>query len=204
MQMNGARNVAAGLDATWTALNDSAVLKECIPGCELIEATAPNEYRVTMTSRIGRVAPGSPAVGPGRRRASRVVQARLRRPGRCRRIRERFGARGTRRGRGHDARGLCGHGADRRRLARIGSRLIDAAATKVSNDFFARFAERLAPRGEVSELPASPAASPATTNPAAVDSPGSRRAAWGLIAIGVVACLFVYIAWKLYSATSDP
>ncbi len=55
MQMNGARNVAASLDATWTALNDSAVLKECIPGCELIEATGPNEYRVTMTSRIGPV-----------------------------------------------------------------------------------------------------------------------------------------------------
>lgn len=32
-------------------------------------------------------------------------------------------------------------------------------------------------------------------------SPGPRRAAWGLIAIGVAACLFVYIAWKLYSAS---
>jgi carbon monoxide dehydrogenase subunit G len=33
MQMNGARNVAADLDATWAALNDSAVLMDCIPGC---------------------------------------------------------------------------------------------------------------------------------------------------------------------------
>ena len=202
MQMNGARNVAAGLDATWTALNDSAVLKECIPGCELIEATAPNEYRVTMTSRIGPVS----AKFSGRISLSDIeppVSYKLAFEGQG-------GAAGFVSG---SARvGLVAEGATTRvdyvvtaqvggKLAQIGSRLIDAAATKVSNDFFARFAERLAPRGEVSELPASPAASPATTNPAAVDSPGSRRAAWGLIAIGVVACLFVYIAWKLYSAS---
>ena len=69
------------------------------------------------------------------------------------------------------------------KLAQIGSRLI------------------LAQRDEVNEVPASPAASPARTNPAAIDSPGPRWAAWGLIALGVAVCLFAYIAWKLYSAS---
>jgi uncharacterized protein len=202
MQMNGARTVEAGLDATWTALNDPAVLKECIPGCELIEATAPNQYRVTMTARIGPVS----ATFSGRISLSDIdppTSYKLAFEGQG-------GAAGFVNG---SARvGLVAEGATTRvdyavtaqvggKLAQIGSRLIDAAATKVSNDFFARFAEHLSPRDEASGVSASPAPSPAGKNPVAVDSPGPRRVVWGLIAIGVAACLFVYIAWKLYSAS---
>jgi carbon monoxide dehydrogenase subunit G len=206
--MNGARNVAADLDATWAALNDSAVLKECIPGCELIEATAPTKYRVTMASRIGPVS----AKFCGQISLSDIeppVSYKITFEGQG-------GAAGFVNG---SARvGLVAEGATTRvdymvtaqvggKLAQIGSRLIDAAATKVSNDFFARFAEHLAKRDEVNEVPAPPAASAASaasaarTNPAAMDSQAPRRGAWGLIAIGVAACLFAYIAWKLSPAS---
>ena len=55
MEMNGSRTVPADIDTTWRALNDPEVLKACIPGCESVERVSDNEYRLTMTARVGPV-----------------------------------------------------------------------------------------------------------------------------------------------------
>ena len=53
--MTGEQLVPLPQDETWRALNDTAILKECIPGCESMEKTAANEYQLTMTAKVGPV-----------------------------------------------------------------------------------------------------------------------------------------------------
>ena len=55
MEMTGEQLIRATQADTWAALNDPAILKECVPGCESIELTGGNEYAVLMTARVGPV-----------------------------------------------------------------------------------------------------------------------------------------------------
>lgn len=55
MEMTGEQLIPLPQEATWEALNDPAVLKDCIPGCETIERVAENEYEITMTAKVGPV-----------------------------------------------------------------------------------------------------------------------------------------------------
>jgi hypothetical protein len=55
MEMTGEQLVPLPQDATWKALNDPAVLKDCIPGCESIERTGDNAYDVVLTAKVGPV-----------------------------------------------------------------------------------------------------------------------------------------------------
>jgi len=53
MDMTGERRIPAPRQRVWDALNDPAVLKNCIPGCESLEKTADNELRATAAVKIG-------------------------------------------------------------------------------------------------------------------------------------------------------
>src|SRR3954452_11480511 len=53
MDMTGERRIPAPRQKVWDALNDSAVLRECIPGCQSLEKTADNELRATAAVKIG-------------------------------------------------------------------------------------------------------------------------------------------------------
>jgi carbon monoxide dehydrogenase subunit G len=55
MEMTGEQLIPLPQDATWRALNDTEILKACIPGCESIEKQSDNEYVLTMTARVGPV-----------------------------------------------------------------------------------------------------------------------------------------------------
>ena len=55
MEMTGQQNIPIPQADTWQALNDTAVLKECIPGCETLDKVSDNQYELTMKSRIGPV-----------------------------------------------------------------------------------------------------------------------------------------------------
>jgi len=55
MEMTGEQLIALGQRATWDALNDPAVLKDCIPGCESMERVGDNEYEVLLVARVGPV-----------------------------------------------------------------------------------------------------------------------------------------------------
>jgi carbon monoxide dehydrogenase subunit G len=39
----------------WAALNDPDVLKQCIPGCQSLEVTGPNEMTATVIFKVGPV-----------------------------------------------------------------------------------------------------------------------------------------------------
>ena len=55
MDMEGTRALAVTQQQAWDALNDPAVLKTCIPGCDKVEATGENRYAVAMAVKIGPV-----------------------------------------------------------------------------------------------------------------------------------------------------
>jgi uncharacterized protein len=55
MEMTGEQLIPLPQAATWKALNDPAVLKDCIPGCETITRVSDSEYDVVMTARVGPV-----------------------------------------------------------------------------------------------------------------------------------------------------
>lgn len=55
MEMKGEQLIPLPQDATWSALNDTAVLKDCIPGCESIEQVGENEYSMVMAAKVGPV-----------------------------------------------------------------------------------------------------------------------------------------------------
>jgi carbon monoxide dehydrogenase subunit G len=144
MEMNGSRTVPADVDTTWRALNDPEVLKACIAGCESVERVSDHEYRMTMTARVGPVS----ARFTGRITMTDVVAPASYTLG----FEGQGGAAGFAKGEARVA--LADNKPGTRidyqvkaqvggKLAQIGSRLIDGAAAKVANDFFARFADRL-------------------------------------------------------------
>ena len=55
MEMTGQQLVPLPQQETWAALNDPAVLKDCIPGCESVERAGDNEYEVLLVAKIGPV-----------------------------------------------------------------------------------------------------------------------------------------------------
>jgi carbon monoxide dehydrogenase subunit G len=141
MEMTGEQLIAAPQQEVWDALNDPQVLKACVPGCESIDRTADNEYQVLMVARVGPVAakfkgkltlsdikpPDSYALsfegqGGAAGFAKGAAQVRL----------AALPADKTRLA--YDVKASVGG-----KLAQIGSRLVDAAAKKVADDFFRNF-----------------------------------------------------------------
>lgn len=152
MEMTGEQLIRATQAHTWAALNDPAILKECVPGCESIELTGDNEYAVLMTARVGPVS----AKFKGRMTLSNIVAP----DSYSIAFEGQGGVAGFAKGSADVSLSAAGH--DTRlayrvkanvggKLAQIGSRLVDAAAHKVASEFFAAFNERV---GE----PAHPAA----------------------------------------------
>ena len=55
MKISGTHLLNTPRDRVWQCLNDPGFLKECLPGCESMEATGPDRYRVTLTVGIAAV-----------------------------------------------------------------------------------------------------------------------------------------------------
>jgi uncharacterized protein len=55
MTMNGEYQLAAPQQVVWEKLNDPAVLKVCIPGCEQLDKTSDTEFQAVATTKIGPV-----------------------------------------------------------------------------------------------------------------------------------------------------
>jgi uncharacterized protein len=51
--IEGEERVAAPIGKVWDALNDPAVLKECIPGCQSLEKTSDSDLAATVVLKIG-------------------------------------------------------------------------------------------------------------------------------------------------------
>src|SRR5262245_64420780 len=55
MDMNGERHIAADRKTVWAALNDPAILRQCIPGCELLEMQSPTDMTARVKLQVGPV-----------------------------------------------------------------------------------------------------------------------------------------------------
>ncbi len=144
MEMSGEQLIAAPQQTVWDALNNPDVLKACVPGCESIERSADNEYLVLMVAKVGPVSAkfkGKLALTDIRAPDSYAIS-----------FEGQGGAAGFAKG---GAQVTLSSAEDKTRLAydvkasvggklaQIGSRLVDAAAKKVADDFFRNFNEKV-------------------------------------------------------------
>lgn len=158
MQQSGEYRIGAPVSAVWQALNDPDVLARCIDGCQSMERTGDNAFRANVRARIGPVSALFAAevamadVVPPR---SYTLQASVK-----------GGPAGFGKGTAKVALSEDGAGTLLRydvdgsvggKLAQVGQRLIDGAARKMADDFFAKFGEIVAP-GAVEAAPAEAAA----------------------------------------------
>ncbi len=148
MELKGERQLAADRATAWAALNDTEMLKNCIPGCESITATGENQFDIAMTA----------AVGPVKSRfKGKLALADVDAPNS---YTMKFEASGGQAGfaRGEARVTLADVSARQTRLnyvanaqvggklAQVGSRLIDAAAGATADKFFEAFGAQLAAR----------------------------------------------------------
>jgi hypothetical protein len=145
MEMKGEQLVPASQQAVWDALNDPQMLKACVPGCESIEPAGDNAYQVLMVARVGPVS----AKFKGKLTLSDIH------PPQSYSIafEGQGGAAGFAKGGAkvnlstkndgtllsYDVKASVGG-----KLAQIGSRLVDAAAKKIADDFFRNFNQKVA------------------------------------------------------------
>ena len=146
MDITGEHRVPLPREAVFEALNDPAVLGQCIPGCQMLERVGAHEYDADVVARIGPVKA---------RFRTRIAVSRLNPP-------ESYTLSGEGRG---GAAGFASGSADVSleevdggtvlryaarvrpggKIAQVGSRLIGGTARKIGSDFFSRFVEVVTP-----------------------------------------------------------
>jgi len=143
MEMTGEQLISLPQQETWNALNDTGVLKDCIPGCDSIEQISPNEYQLTMTAKVGPVS----AKFKGRMTLSDIVPP----AAYTIRFEGQGGVAGFAKGEArvelkpdgkntqlkYAAKAMVGG-----KLAQVGARLIDGVAKKMAEQFFTAFNRR--------------------------------------------------------------
>ncbi|MBM3490388.1 MAG: carbon monoxide dehydrogenase subunit G [Alphaproteobacteria bacterium] len=158
MDLTGEYRIPADKERVWQALNDPDVLKACIPGCQSLERVSDNELKATVGLRIGPVSASF---------TGQVTLADLNPP-------DSYTLRGEGKG------GAAGFGRGEAKvelssendetvlryvanahvggkLAQIGSRLVDGAARKLADEFFAKFRDEVTKRAPPPAAAAAPA-----------------------------------------------
>jgi carbon monoxide dehydrogenase subunit G len=141
MELKGERLIAAPLATTWAALNDPDTLKACIAGCESLERTGPDSFAAVVALKIGPVS----ARFRGNLRMTAVSPPN----GYTIHFDGQGGAAGFGKGSADVKLAAEGDAATRLayharatvggKMAQIGSRLVDATAAKITDDFFKAF-----------------------------------------------------------------
>jgi len=149
MNLEGERLIPASPAKTWAALNDPDTLKACIAGCESLERVAEDEYLATLAMRIGPVS----ARFKGRLKLEDIVPVSS--------YTILFDGQGGVAGFGKGSAGVqlspestgtrLRYSANAQvggKIAQVGSRLVEGAASKVADNFFSAFEAHVA-AGEV-------------------------------------------------------
>jgi uncharacterized protein len=178
MEITGEQSIPLPQQRVWEALNDPAILRACIPGCESIERVSDTEYKVAITA----------SVGPVKARFNgKLALSDLHPPHSYALAFEGSGGPAGF-GRGTARVMLVPDGESTRltykadatvggKLAQIGSRLIDGVAAKMSEDFFTKFNAVVAPQA-----------------PSVPEAPKAGRPPWPwLIGAGIL-LLILYLA----------
>ena len=166
MELQGERLIPASVEKTWASLNDPDVLQACIAGCESLERTGPDALSAVVALKVGPVSArfkGNLAMTNVQPPNSYTIN-----------FDGQGGVAGF--GKGSADVALTPEGEQTRlkytaratvggKMAQIGSRLIDATAGKITEDFFKAFEAHLragaAPaEGEASATPVAAAAAP--------------------------------------------
>jgi carbon monoxide dehydrogenase subunit G len=148
MEMTQTQRLPVPQQVAWQALNDTALLQHCIPGCESIEPDGDNAYQLTMMAAVGPVKArfkGRMSLQDIQAPDSYTIQ-----------FDGQGGAAGFGRGSAHVT--LEPDGDETvltytvkaqvgGKMAQIGSRLVDAAARKMADTFFTRFSEAVSGEG---------------------------------------------------------
>ena len=145
MKLTGSYKMKVKKEVVWKALNDSNILKQCIPGCESFDKESKNVFNATATNQIGPMN----AIFSGTVTLSNIQENQSY----------------TLSGEGQSSVGFANGSADVKlieengittltyevdvnvggKIAQLGSRLIDGVAKKMSDYFFGRFADLVAP-----------------------------------------------------------
>ena len=167
MEMTGEYRIPAPKQVVWEALNDTEILKAAIPGCESVEKTSDTEMTATVTAAVGPVKAKfrgkvtlsdlDPPNGYTISGEGQGGPAGFGKGGAKVRLEDDNGATILR----YEAQAQVGG-----KLAQIGARLVDGAARKIADQFFANFSQIVGDRAAVT---AASAAAPAAahTGPAA-------------------------------------
>jgi carbon monoxide dehydrogenase subunit G len=203
MDMTGEHTINAPRQAVWAALNDPEVLKQSIAGCEELNKTSDTEFQAQVTAKVGPVKAkfggkvtlsdldppnGYTITGEGSGGAAGFAK------GGAKVHLEDAAAGGT----------LLKyevHAQIGGKLAQIGSRLVDGAARKMANEFFAAFAATVEARSggaaaATAETPGAealmaPAAVPPANDGKAGGSKGLPPAVW----VGALIVVAAAIVW---------
>lgn len=140
MTMSGEVQLAAPREVVWEKLNDPAVLKTCIPGCEELETTEEGGFRATAKIKVGPVSA---------RFKGKVTLSDLDPPNGYKITGEgEGGVAGFAKGGAvvgltdKDGGTLLTYNVEAQiggKLAQLGGRLIDATAKKLAGEFFTKF-----------------------------------------------------------------
>lgn len=197
MDLSNTRVIPAAPAIVWDALNDPVVLKACLPGCETFEQTGDGAYAVTLAARVGPVSA---------RFSGRMTMTDVDPPtAYTLHFEGQGGAAGFAKGEARVS--LAPSGAAETaltyvakaqvggKLAQIGSRLVDGAAAKMADDFFARFADRLGPAAAIegAAAPGSGLAAAAATPPKGAASGGRAWIRYAAIIVIVIILVLLYL-----------
>jgi carbon monoxide dehydrogenase subunit G len=191
MELSGAEMIPQPIRRVWDGLNDPAILKACISGCEEIIKLTDNEYQVVLMA----------AVGPVKARFNgKLLLSDINPPSSYSLVFESTGgAAGFAKGGAHVALSENGpvtklvYNANAKiggKIAQVGSRLIEGVARKIAAEFFARFNDIVA-QPAVAERTESPSAVVSTDQAALIqDKPGKVPALlWIVLAVLAVSLL---------------
>lgn len=185
MELQGDRLIPASPEKTWAALNDPDTLKACIAGCESLERSGEDTFVALVAVKVGPVS----ARFKGNLKLSNVVAPTS--------YTINFDGQGGVAGFGKGSADvvLAAEGEQTRlnyhahahvggKMAQVGSRLVDAAASKVAEDFFKAFEAHLSPPEAVAPADTGQVPMPADTEK------GNRALWWGVGALVVVLLLY--------------
>lgn len=147
MQITGTNIIAAPGATVWSALTDPDILRRCLPGCESVERTSAEDFKIVMTASVGPLK----ARFNGKLRMTDATP-----PSSCvLHFEGQGGAMGFGKGLSTVSLRDVPEGTELTytaeaqvggKLAQVGSRLIDGVARKMSDDFFKAFRNQLAPQ----------------------------------------------------------
>ena len=187
MELTGQRRLPVDRATAWRALNDPQVLRQAIPGCESIEKSGDNEYDVAVVATLGPVR----AKFKGKLRLEDVVEPQSY----TIRFEGQGGAAGFAKGSAQvtlndvEAQTRLDYAVNAQvggKIAQVGGRLIDSAALKLADDFFAAFERRLGGGSVAGEDAAATQVAPA---PPGFEAHIWRRIGWMALFIAAMALL---------------